>query len=265
MSNEEGMTMNFYKNDVNTVTEKTWAEYAKTKDITLRNRILTEYLYIVTCNIKKMSSICNKREDIEDMTNQGVLELINCIDRYDYTREVQFDTFASIRVRGSIIDYIRKRDWVPRDVRKRIKEVNDTAMKMHNELGRTPLDKELRMRLNLSEEELNKIRCDEVSTNLLAFDDLIQENNTCLANAKSATSFTHPEDKVLKDEFKEVLAECIDKLDDRERTVISLYYYEELKLKEIAFVMDLTPSRISQIHSKALEKMKNSISEYMKL
>lgn len=256
--------MNFYKSDTITVTDNTWEEYARTKDVTLRNQILTEYLYIVTCNIKKMSSIANNREDVEDMTNQGVLELINCIDRYDFTRGIQFDTFASIRVRGSIIDYIRKKDWVPRDVRKRIKEVNETALVMQNELGRAPQEKELGERLNLSEDELNKIRRDEVSINIIAFEDLVQENNACLANIRSTATFQYPEEKILSDEFKKTLANCIDELDESERTVISLYYYEELKLKEIAFVMELTPSRISQIHSKALNKMKNRLSQYMK-
>lgn len=255
--------MNFYKSDTTTVNDKTWVEYARTKDITLRNQILTEYLYIVTCNIKKMSSIANNREDIEDMTNQGVLELINCIDRYDYSRGIQFDTFASIRVRGSIIDYIRKKDWVPRDVRKRIKEVNETTLVLQNEFGRPPQEKELGDRLHLSEDELNKIRRDEVSVNMIAFEDLIQENNACLANIRSTTSFQHPEEKILDDEFKKTLADCIDELDESERTVISLYYFDELKLKEIAFVMELTPSRISQIHSKALNKMKTRLSQYM--
>jgi len=255
--------MNFYKSDTIIITDNTWAEYEQTKDIALRNQILTEYLYIVTCNIKKMNTIATNREDIEDMTNQGVLELINCIDRYDYTRGIQFDTFASIRVRGSIIDYIRKKDWVPRDVRKRIKELNDTALLMQNELGRAPLDKELGARLNLSEDEFNKIRRDELSLNVVAFEDLLQENNLCLVNAKSSTTYDHPEEKLLKDEFKKTLTECIDELDNNERTVISLYYYEELKLKEIAFVMELTPSRISQIHSKALNKMKVRMSEYL--
>lgn len=255
--------MNFYKSDTVTITDKTWVEYAQSRDIALRNQILTAYLYIVTCNIKKMNTIASSREDIEDMTNQGVLELINCIDRYDYTRGIQFDTFASIRVRGSIIDYIRKKDWVPRDVRKRVKEVNETANMMQNELGRIPSDKELEERLHISEDELYKIKRDELSLNVIAFEDLLQENNSCLVNAKSSASFQHPEDKLLDDEFKKVLVRCIDELDKNERTVISLYYYEELKLKEIAFVMDLTPSRISQIHSKALDKMKSRLSEYM--
>lgn len=257
--------MNFYKSDTVTITDKNWADYVATKDIVLRNQILTAYLYIVTCNIKKMNSLVINHEDIEDLTNQGVLELINCIDRFDYTRRIQFDTFASIRVRGSIIDYIRKKDWVPRDVRKRVKDVNDASIFLQNDLGRSPLDKELAEHLHLREDELNKIRRDELSLNMIAFEDLLQEKNLFLANDKSTSTYLYPEEKILEDEFKNMLAKCIDELDNNERTVISLYYYEELKLKEIAFVMELTPSRISQIHSKALGKMKIRLNEYIKV
>ncbi|HAN20843.1 MAG: hypothetical protein A2Y15_04820 [Clostridiales bacterium GWF2_36_10] len=255
--------MNYYKNDTITITDKTWAEYAATKDVSLRNQILLAYLYIVTCSIKKMNTITVNNEDIEDMTSHGVLELINCIDRFDYTRGIQFDTFASIRVRGSIIDYIRKKDWVPRDVRKRIKVTNDAALFLQNNLGRAPNEKELAEHLNFTEDELNKIRRDELSLNILAFEDLLQENNSCLINAKSTATYQHPEEKILEDEFKKSIIKCIDELDSNERTVISLYYYEELKLKEIAFVMELTTSRISQIHSKALSKMKSRLSAYI--
>lgn len=257
------MDMNFYKSDTNVITDKIWEEYERTKDIALRNQILVSYLYIVTCNIKKMNALSICREDYEDMTNQGVLELINCIERYDYTRGIQFDTFASIRVRGSIIDYIRKKDWVPRDVRRKVKDLNDTANELQSELGRPPSDAELAEKLGVTEEEIHKIRQDELNLNVMGFEELLSENNARLINTRNTSSNEQPEEMLLQEEFRQVLAKCIDKLDKNERTVISLYYFEELKLKEIAFVMDLTPSRISQIHAKALEKLRKYMSEYM--
>lgn len=254
--------MNYYKSDTSVITDKVWEEYVKTRDIALRNKILTSYLYIVTCNIKRMNALTVSNEDYEDITNQGILELINCIDRYDYTRGIQFDTFASIRVRGSIIDYIRKKDWVPRDVRKRVRDLNCISAQLQNELGRPPSDREIAACLNISEEEIDKIRQNELSLNIIGFEELIQENSYRLTNVKGAITYQQPEEKVLKDELKSVLAKFIDELDEKEKTVISLYYFEELKLKEIAFVMELTPSRISQIHSKALDRLKGNIKDY---
>lgn len=255
--------MNFYKSDTVTVTEKTWEEYAKTKEIALRNQILSEYLYIVSCNIRKMSIAVSSREDIEDLTNQGVLELINCINRYDYTRGVQFDTYASIRVRGSIIDFIRKNDWVPQNVRKRIRDVSDATLQLQNQLGRAPDDEEIKNKLNIDEEELEKIRKDEVSVNVMALEELLQSNSPVTADVGIQSDFYQPDEKILLEEYKTMLVKCIDELDENERNVVSLYYYEGLKLKEIAFVMGLTPSRISQIHSKALDKIKNGMNKYI--
>lgn len=255
--------MNYYKSDTITITDKVWDEYVTTRDIALRNEILVSYLYIVTCSIKKMSSLVFSNEDFEDMTNQGILELINCIDRYDPKRGIQFDTFASIRVRGSIIDYIRKKDWVPRDVRKRVKDLNDTDILLHNKYGRPPTDKEIAEHLNISMDDVNKVRKDQVSLNVMGFEELLQDNNEHLFNTRNPSAYKQPEDKALEDDFKTNLAKYIDELDEKERTVISLYYYENLKLKEIAFVMDLTPSRISQIHSKALTKLKGKIEDYL--
>lgn len=240
-----------------------WEKYEQTRDIKLRNEILKSYLYIVTCSIKKMWVALGNREDIEDMTSQGVIELINCIERYDWRRGIQFDSYASIRVRGSIIDYIRKKDWVPRDIRKKVKLLNETYQEMQSELGRPPSDGELATKLNISESDVGKIRCDELCSNVLTFEELLINNELSSMEKVSENEALYPDNALLENEFKEKLAEFIDELDEKERTVISLYYYEELKLKEIAFVLGLTASRVSQIHSKALSKLKKRIESYM--
>lgn len=245
------------------ITEQTWRRYAKTRDIGLRNEILMAYLPIVTYTLKKSQNFIRNRDDAEDMASQGVLELINCIDRYDVERGVQFDSYASIRVRGAIIDYIRKKDWVSRDIRKRIKQVNQTADALQVELGRFPEDAELAERLGISEEELAKIRSDELNYNVMSFEETLYNTGLTLLDVTEDAETRSPEHNLLEDDFKKQVAKFIDELDEKERTVISLYYYEELKLKEIAFVLNLTVSRVSQIHSKALAKLRAKISEYM--
>lgn len=255
--------MNYYKRNTAVIDEQVWADYVRTRDISLRNDILEAYLYLVSTNIKRMNIIASCQQDIEDITNHGIVELIKCIERYDYTRGIQFDSYASIRVRGSIIDYIRKRDWVPHDVRKRVKDLNQCEMKFRSEFGREPSDAELSERLHVKEGDIAKIRQDELNINLLAFEELIGDNNPEDMDDELSIDSMKPEDEVLKEEFKKTLAKYIDELDKNEKTVISLYYYEELKLKEIAFVMDLTPARISQIHAKALSKLRTRLAGYL--
>ncbi|HHW24125.1 MAG TPA: FliA/WhiG family RNA polymerase sigma factor [Bacillota bacterium] len=245
------------------IDEGVWKEYARTRDINLRNKILDAYLYIVSVNIKRMNLVSLYKQDIEDITNHGILELIKCIERYDYTRGIQFDTYASIRVRGSILDYIRKKDWVPADVRKRVREMNECIARFRAEHRRNPRDDELAEAMGVSADELSEIRKSELNMNLLNFEELIYkaESQGMVDSSRSDTG--RPEEKTLADELKRIIAQSVDELDQNERTVISLYYYEGLKFKEIAFVMDVTPSRITQIHMKALRKLKEKISRYL--
>ncbi len=255
--------MNYYKDQSKKIDEQTWQRYEKTRDVGLRNEILMAYLYIVTCSLKRSQMIAVNRDDMEDLANHGVLELINCIDRYDYKRGVQFDSFASIRVRGAIIDYLRKKEWVPRDIHQKIRLANKMSQQMQNELGRPPGDSELAQRLSMTETELNRLRVDEMSYHVLALEETLPHGNMSVMDAIEDTTAQTPEHRLLQKDFKNQLAKYIDTLDEKERIVISLYYYEELKLREIAFVLGLTVPRVSQIHSKALSKLKQRIAEYM--
>ena len=245
------------------ISEQTWQRYAKTRDIGLRNEILMAYLPIVTYTLKKSQTFIRNKDDAEDMASQGVLELINCIDRYDVGRGVQFDSYASIRVRGALIDYIRKKDWVSRDIRKKIKQVNQTSDALQIELGRFPEDAELAERLGITEAELAKIRSDEVNYNVMSFEETLYNTGMTLLDVTEDAETQSPEQNLMESDFRKQIARFIDELEEKERTVISLYYYEELKLKEIAFVLNLTVSRVSQIHSKALSKLRARVAEYM--
>lgn len=255
--------MNYYKDQSKKIDEQTWQRYDKTRDVGLRNEILMAYLYIVTCSLKRSQMIAANRDDMEDLANHGILELINCIDRYDFKRGVQFDSFASIRVRGAIIDYLRKKEWLPRDIHQKIRLANKMSQQMQNELGRPPGDSELAQRLSMTEVELSRLRVDEMSYHVLALEETLPHGNMSVMDAIEDTTAHTPEHRLLQKDFKNQLAAYIDMLDEKERIVISLYYYEELKLREIAFVLGLTVPRVSQIHSKALGKLKQRIMEYM--
>ncbi len=256
--------MNHTAEGSNKISRQTWLRYKKNKDIGLRNEILMAYLHIVTYSLRKAQIFLKNQDDAEDMASNGVLELINCIDRFDVERGVQFDTFASIRVRGAIIDYVRKKDWVSRNLRKKIKQINQMEEMLQIEMGRFPTEAELAEHLNMEEAELAKFRSDEVNYQVISFEESLSDTGLALIDVTADAEAHLPESHMLEDEFKRYLAQFIDELDEKERTVVSLYYYEELKLKEVAFVMNLTASRISQIHSRALSKLKARIQEYMK-
>lgn len=250
-----------YKTDVKTITTETWEEYFKTHDIELRNEILMAYIDIVSFSARRLSTVYNGMMQTGDIINQGVLSLIECIDRFDPSRGIQFDTFASIRVRGAIIDYIRKQDWVPRRVRKKSKEIGEAYFELQNKNGRQASDTEVAEYLGMDVEELNKTLGEVNSAAVLYFEDMLQEN---AENFEEPDKSPSPEQEYQKKELKEELVEAIDKLDEKERTVISLYYFENLKLKEIALVMNVTASRVSQLHSKALIKLQSIIKDYVR-
>ena len=255
--------MNYDKSKVNEITDEFWEKYQKTHSVCLRNQIVMAYLYIVEYNAKKMQPIYKSFADIEEVVNQGALALIDCIEKYDYRRGIQFDSYASIRIRGSIIDYIRKQDWVPRGLRKKSIDIENTAQELRDELGRNPTDNEISKKLNTTPQKINKIRDESQRFTVLFYEELLQENSYGLKNDKDIPTFKTPDDGIINEELKKIIAEAVDTLGEKERTVISLYYVEELKQKEIAYVMGLTESRISQIHSKALVTIKKRIEKYL--
>lgn len=249
-----------YKAAAMDITDEVWDAYIKTRDLAVRNRILTVYLYIVKVNAKRMNAACKSRDDLEEIINQGVLALIDCIEKFDPQRGVQFDSYASIRVRGAIIDYIRKQDWVPRDIRKKSIEISNAYAQLHNELNRPPEDEEVAAHLKISLAELEQVMAQAESFSLLSYEELIQENISFAG--ETASGIQTPEQELMRQELKSVLAGAIDKLSEKERLIVSLYYYDELKLKEIAVILGLTPARVSQMHSKALMKLKQLVGRY---
>jgi RNA polymerase sigma factor for flagellar operon FliA len=238
-----------------------WEKYQKTKSLAIRNHILSEYLYVVTVNAKRMSALYRNRADLEDIVNQGVIALINCIERYDWTKGVRFDSFASIRVRGAIIDYIRKQDWVPRSMRKKSINIERAYAELQGTLGRPPSDAEVAGSLSMSVKELSDVVAQSCNFAVLSFEELLQDGVPSFREPPSP--IRTPEEELQEEEIKDILAMSIDSLGDKERLIVSLYYYEELKLKEIAVALGLTPSRVSQLHARALMKIKKMVGEYI--
>lgn len=242
------------------ITRDVWEKYRQSRSKELRNQILMAYMHVVTVNVRRMYPVFKGYAETQDVVNHGVLALIECVDKFDAQRGVQFDSYASVRVNGSIIDYVRKQDWVPRSVRKKSAELERAYQALQIKLGRPAEDQEVARYLGIGAEELNKRLNDAQGAAVCSFEEMTQE--TLIDDRESALG--SPERELERSELKEILAGAIDRLDDKERTVVSLYYYEQLKLKEIALVMSVTPSRVSQIHSKAMMKLNGILRAYGK-
>jgi len=239
-------------------------KYRDTGDIEIRNEIVMRYSYIAKTVATQMRGITSGYADVEDIVNQGIIALIDCVERFEPEKEVKFETYAFLRVRGAVIDFIRKQDWRPRRLKKTAREVSAAYDELSNVLMREPSSKEMSEYLNISEEELHRHYMEISRSNVLSFEALLENALQTEILSPDEEDGSLPEQTMFRQELEKELAKAIDSLSERERLVISLYYYENLKLAEISTVLGVSESRVCQIHSKAIEKMKKTLEDYMK-
>lgn len=232
-----------------------WIEYKKTENQEIKKKLMENYLDLVRIVAGRMYNFYGSKIEYDDLLGYGILGLIDSIDKFDINKNVKFSTYSQIRIRGAIIDNIRRLDWIPRSLRKKSKDVQDTIFLLENKLGRSPTNKEIAKKLEISLKELELLLSDISTFNITSLDDMLLNNINYSSN--STREAVTPELIFEQKELKAILGESIDLLQDNEKLVISLYYYEELTYKEIGEIMELSESRISQIHSKAILKMKN--------
>ena len=200
--------------------------------------------------------------EYDDLVSYGIFGLIDAIDKFDLTKNVKFETYASLRIRGAILDQIRKMDWIPRTVRQRQKKMDDAIKQIEMRTGKTVTDEELARELGLTEDELGNWQSQLKVTNLVSLNEF-EESGTEPTIDHQHAHFSQPEDVVAEEELKKTLIESLDLLTEKERKVIELYYYEEMTLKEISKILEVSESRISQLHTKALVKMRKTMGNYM--
>jgi RNA polymerase sigma factor for flagellar operon FliA len=239
-------------------------KYKETNDIKIRNMLVMEYSYIPQTVAMQLRGLAASYAQVDDMVNQGMIALIDSVERFDYNKGIRFETYAFMRVKGSVIDLIRKQDWIPRRVRMTKKEINNTVSILSNELGREPTNVEVAERMNISVEKLSKYYEEIAGGIVLSFEELVQ-NVSQLGNIFDADSNDDisPEKNFLKQELRTLLAEALDSLSERDRLVVTLYYYENLTLAEIAEVLDITIQRVSQINARAVSKIKEKLKDYI--
>lgn len=222
-----------------------------------------EYAPLVKLVAGRLSMYLGYNVEYDDLVSYGIFGLIDAIDKFDTTKDVKFETYASLRIRGSILDQIRRMDWIPRTVRQRQRKIDEAMREIEMETGKTATDEQIAERLGVSGDEYTDWQSQMKVTNVVSLNEFVEQGTEPAMDAKSNSHFAQPEDVVEEAELKEVLAETLTMLTERERMVITLYYYEDLTLKEISKVLDVSESRVSQLHTKALAKMKTKMGNYM--
>ncbi len=244
--------------------KRLWDDYAKSKSAQVREQIIIEYAPLVKVVAGRLSMYLGYNVEYDDLVGYGIFGLIDAIDKFDYKKEVKFETYASLRIRGAILDQIRKMDWIPRTVRQRQKQIDSATKEVEAIKGRPATDEEIAAALGIGEEEYVEWQSQMKVTNVISLNEYL-EMGTEISNEVANTSrhFDAPEKVAEQEELKEMLVEALELLTEKEKKVIVLYYYEELTLKEISELLEVSESRISQLHTKGLQKMKARLGSYV--
>ncbi len=243
--------------------KKIWDEYIKNPSPELRERIITEYAPLVKVVAGRLSMYLGYNVEYEDLVSYGIFGLIDAIDKFDLDKDVKFETYASLRIRGSILDQIRKMDWIPRTVRQKQKKIDEAIRSIETKTGRNATDEDIAREIGIKETELNDWQSQLKVTNVVSLNEFLEQGGEPVMDARNNTHFIQPEDAIAQEELKKVLGETLELLTEKERKVILLYYYEDLTLKEISNVLEVSESRVSQLHTKALLKMRKKMGNYM--
>lgn len=244
---------------------KLWKKYKRTKNRTLREEIVKRYLYLVKYVAGRVAIGLPPNVEFNDLVSYGILGLFDAISKYDVMQGNKFETYAVSRIRGSIMDELRKLDWAPRLLRKKAREIERTMRELEEKLGRTPSEDDLVKEMKISVEELHNIYNELNSTTFLSLDEVWQNDE----GNKPISRLQTIEDSVLTNQFhyvhqnevKELLTGAIDELPERERLVIVLYYYENLTLREIGEVLNVSESRVCQIHTKVVLRLRSLLTK----
>ena len=232
--------------------EELWQMYATEKSVTVRNRIAEYYLPLVRLVAGRIAISLPQHVDREDLLSSGFFGLLDAIERYELDRGNKFETYAGVRVRGAMLDHLRAKDWIPVSVRQNIKKYEKAVAHLEGELGRTATDEELAAELDLTIDGLHHLEGQVSAATIIPLEEYLR-------TVSPASMEDGPVEHAEWTEVKETLAAAIEKLPEKERIVVGLYYYDEMTLKEIAAILHLSEARISQLHTKAIFRMRGTL------
>lgn len=240
-----------------------WKKFKRTKSQVIREEIIKKYLYLVKYVAGRVAIGLPPNIEFNDLVSYGILGLFDAINKYDVSQGNKFETYAVSRIRGSIMDELRKLDWAPRLLRKKAREIEKKCKELEEKNGRIASDTELAKALKMSTSELNGIYSDLNSTAFLSLDEVWQNDD----GNKPISRLQTIEDSLITDqlnyvhqsEVREIIADAIDELPEKEKLVIVLYYYENLTLREIGEILDVSESRVCQIHTKVVTRLRSHL------
>lgn len=240
-------------NDTQTTVNSIWAEYRETRRAETRERLIEHYLPLVKLVAGRIAIGLPQHVDKDDLISNGFFGLLEAIERYDLSRGVKFETYAVARIRGAMLDSLRAQDWIPSTVRQKARQYEHTLAELEHRLGRSAADDEIAGAMGVSVTQLHNLINTLNGCTLVPLEDYIRTESPS-GNAPNPSQFIEDE------EVKATLAKAIDRLTEKERLVVTLYYYEGLTLKEISLILKLTEARISQLHTKAIFRLRGALS-----
>ncbi len=247
----------------NKTEEELWKRYRKSKDPAIRDHLIKKYAPLVKYVAGKVAVGMPHNVEFDDLVGYGVFGLFDAIDKFDPEKHVKFKTYAVTRIRGSIFDELRSIDWVPRSVRQKTREIEETIVSVEAQLGRSASDQEIANAMHVSVDEYQDIMLKISGTSIMSINDVWHggddSDKISIMESIESPASLNPDVIVEKDEIKKVIVQAIQELPEKEKKVLVLYYYEDLTLKEIGEVLAVTESRVSQLHTKAIMRLRTKL------
>jgi RNA polymerase sigma factor for flagellar operon FliA len=248
--------------------EELWIEYRQNRNPKIRESFIKQYAPLVKYVAGKVAVGMPHNVEFDDLVGFGFFGLLDAIDRFDPDKNVKFKTYAVPRIKGAIFDELRSIDWVPRSVRQKTKEVEETIGALEAQLGRSATDQEIAGALGMDENEFLKTMMRISSTSILSLNDVWfsgdENDKVSIGDSIESPTSLNPDVIVEKDEIRQVIINSIGELPDKEKKILVLYYYEDMTLKEIGQVMGITESRVSQLHTKAILRLRSKLTNVRK-
>jgi RNA polymerase sigma factor FliA len=243
--------------------EELWEEYKRTGDPRIREVFVHQYAPLVKYVAGKVAMGMPQNIEFDDLVGYGVFGLLDAIEKFDPSRDIKFKTYAVTRIRGAIYDELRAIDWVPRSIRQKSKEVESAIGKVESKLGRVAKDEEIAEELGISLEEFHQVLLKLSGTSLISINDAWftgdDNDKVSIIETIQSPSELNPEMIAEREEVKKMIVRTIEELPEKEKKVLILYYYEDLTLKEIGEVLNVTESRVSQLHTKAIMRLRSKL------
>ncbi len=248
--------------------EELWVLFKQNRDPKIRDLFVKQYAPLVKYVAGKVAMGMPHNVEFDDLVGFGVFGLFDAIKKFDPDKHVKFKTYAVTRIRGAIFDELRSIDWVPRSVRQKTREIEDTIHRLESSLGRAATDQELADELRMTTKEFQKTMMKISGTSILSLNDVWytgdDNDKVSIVDSIESPSSLNPDIIVEKDEIKRVIVQAITELPEKEKKVLVLYYYEDLTLKEIGKILEVTESRISQLHTKAIMRLRSKLTNIKK-